>query len=66
MAGIAFCACFVGLILTLSAIGVYAADSCTWSQQPDGTLFGVCVRDNGALYCQSCTAGNVCKVVPCR
>jgi hypothetical protein len=38
--------------------------SCTWTAQPDGTQFGVCVGNDGVMFCVSCS-GNSCPRVSC-
>jgi len=57
------------IIFTLSFAGssAFAADSCTWSKQPDGSTWGTCVNDKGENICKSCPAnGGACSVVTCK
>jgi hypothetical protein len=54
-------------MLSLAGSAAFAADSCVWSTQPDGSKWGTCVNDKGQTYCQSCPAnGTACSVVTCK
>ena len=53
--------------VSLASSAAFAADSCVWSKQPDGSIWGTCVNDQGRTFCQSCPAnGNACFVVACK
>ena len=53
--------------LSLASSAAFAADSCVWSKQPDGSTWGTCVNDKGQTYCESCPAnGGACSVVTCK
>ena len=56
--------------LAASAAVAYAADSCNWNRQPNGTYFGICVNNAGRMYCVSCpnkdSANPACSRVSCK
>jgi hypothetical protein len=61
------------LISTAILIAPFAAtparaDSCTCSQQPNGTFWCTCVDNNGNRYCLSCRTqdSSTCTRVSCR
>ncbi len=59
-------------VLAIAVVGfasslAFAAPSCTWSQQTDGSQYGVCVGDDGRTFCVSCPAGGgPCSRVTCN
>ena len=54
-------------MLSLASSAAFAADSCVWSKQADGSNWGTCVNDKGQTFCQSCPAnGTACSVVTCK
>lgn len=54
----------------LASGAAYAADSCNWNRQPNGTYFGICVNNAGRMYCVSCPnkdgANPACSRVSCK
>ena len=59
-----FSVLLAGIVLasTLGAEISTAAPVCTWIRQPNGTLFGNCVDDNGRQFCVLCdSAGSNCN-----
>ena len=56
--------CVAAMLMAIGSAAL-AAPSCSWTRQPNGTQFGVCVGDDGRMYCVSC-AGNNCSRVTCR
>ena len=58
-------------VLAIAVVGfasslAFAAPSCTWSTQSDGSQYGVCVGDDGRTFCVSCPADDgPCSRVIC-
>jgi len=56
----------VGAVLVAGGGAARAEPSCTWSRQTDGSIYGVCVDDNGRTFCVQCnSAGRNCTRVRC-
>ena len=53
----------IALCLWTSAVS--ADPACTSIQQPDDSIYKVCVGDDGKTYCQTCVH-NVCSTVQCN
>jgi hypothetical protein len=57
-----------GALLGSTALSL-AADTCVWTQQPDGKWFGNCVNDQGTQHCVLCPAKDstdkLCVAVSC-
>jgi hypothetical protein len=65
--GIWFVLAVAGTLSVAGAIAPAAADTCTCSQQTDGTYFCTCVDERGNRYCVSCTSQDAksCTKVKC-